>query len=115
MDVIQRIKSLLNERGWTRYRLAKEAALAETTLTNIFKRGSIPSIPTIEYICDAFDISLSEFFLEEDSDYVILSADEMKVLTFWQNLNTSQKHEVMDILEHMKDTAEAAKLPFCTS
>lgn len=36
MDIQGRLKKLLREQGWTRYRLAKESGVPESTLTNIF-------------------------------------------------------------------------------
>ena len=36
MDVNERIRALMEERGWTPYRLAKESGLSEGTVGNIF-------------------------------------------------------------------------------
>ena len=33
-----------------------------STISNIFHRGSIPSIPTLETLCNTFGISLGQFF-----------------------------------------------------
>ena len=65
MDVQKRIKDLMELRGWTDYRLAKEAGLSHSTVTNIFKRNNAPTIPTLESICKAFGITLSQFFSEK--------------------------------------------------
>ena len=35
MDAQKRIKELMEERGWTDYRLAKEANLSHSTVTNM--------------------------------------------------------------------------------
>jgi transcriptional regulator with XRE-family HTH domain len=63
MDVIAHIMTLAKERDWTQYRLAREANLPQTTIANIYNRGSVPSIVTLEMICKAFDMTLSEFFM----------------------------------------------------
>ena len=44
MDIHQKLWQLLQERGWTEYRLSKECGLSQSTLTNIFHRGTSPSI-----------------------------------------------------------------------
>lgn len=49
----QRIRQLMDERGWTIYRLAQESKLSQTTISNIFKRNNQPSIPTVNAICGA--------------------------------------------------------------
>lgn len=66
MDVLTRLRGLLDDRGWTEYRLAKECGLSESTIANIYKRNSVPSIPTLETICRGFGITLSQFFAEYD-------------------------------------------------
>ena len=64
MDVLERLRRLLDERGWTEYRLAKNSGLSESTIANIFKRNTIPSLPTLEAICKGLGITLSQFFAD---------------------------------------------------
>ncbi len=66
MNIQVRLKNLMKERGWSEYRLAKEAKISQTTITNLFKRNNLPTLPTLEAICTAFDITLAQFFIEED-------------------------------------------------
>ena len=62
LDTILRLRELMNSRGWSEYRLAKESKLSMSTISNIFHRGSIPSIPTLETLCNTFGISMGQFF-----------------------------------------------------
>lgn len=62
MDTQKRIKELMAERGWTDYRLAKEANLSHSTITNMFNRNKAPTPPTLEAVCQAFGITLAQFF-----------------------------------------------------
>ena len=64
-DVIQHIQDLCRERSWTYYRLAKEADIPYSTLNNMVNRTNIPTIPTLQKLCDAFGITLADFFLDE--------------------------------------------------
>ena len=66
MDVHVRLRQLLDERGWTEYKLSKQCGLSESTLANIFRRNTMPSISTLEAICRGFGITLSQFFAEGD-------------------------------------------------
>lgn len=61
MDVIKRIDDLMKERGWSDYRLAAESGLSSSTIANIHRRNTVPSITTLESICGAFGISLAHF------------------------------------------------------
>ena len=66
MDVNNKLNRLMAERGWTRYKLAKECGLSESTLANVFSRNTMPSLATLETICQGFRISLSQFFADEE-------------------------------------------------
>ena len=62
VDVQKRIRELMNERGWTDYRLAKEANLSHSTVTNMFNRNNAPILPMLEAVCNGFGITLVQFF-----------------------------------------------------
>jgi len=64
MDTKSRIKELMDERGWTIYELSKRSGLAQTTISNMWKRNTEPTIPSLRQLCDAFGITLSQFLLK---------------------------------------------------
>ena len=66
MNIHQKLRQLLNERCWTEYKLSKKCGLSESTIANIFRRNTTPSIATLEIICNGFGISLSQFFAENE-------------------------------------------------
>lgn len=43
MDLIARISELLDERGWSKYQLAKED-LSQSTISSMMKRGNNPTV-----------------------------------------------------------------------
>jgi len=43
MDVQKRIKELMEDRGWTDYRLCKESGLSALTVANMFNRNILLS------------------------------------------------------------------------
>ena len=59
LDAQKQIKKLMEERGWTDYRLAKESGLSHSTVTNMFNRNNAPTLPTLEAVCRAFGITLA--------------------------------------------------------
>ena len=95
-DVISRIENLMDERKWTAYRLAKETGLSSSTITNMFRRNTVPSIPTFETICEAFGITLAQFFAE-DLNMVALTPEQKSFFDHWANLTPQQK-ELLDKL-----------------
>lgn len=64
MDTQKRIRELMEGRNWTDYRLAKEANLSHSTVTNMFNRNNAPTLSTLEAVCRAFGITLAQFFAE---------------------------------------------------
>ena len=101
MDVIEKIKELTRERGWSEYRLAKESGLSSSTIANIFHRDTIPSIPTLEILCQAFGISLGQFF-EEEGKAVFLSHEQRRLLRLWGYLSLEQQNLAASFLETLK-------------
>ncbi len=68
MDVIEKIDELRKERGWSVNNLAMEAELTQSTLNNLYQRHNEPKLSTLRAICDAFGITLSEFFSSDGED-----------------------------------------------
>ncbi|MDR0916773.1 MAG: helix-turn-helix domain-containing protein [Oscillospiraceae bacterium] len=93
MDILQRITKLREARAWSEYRLAKEAGLSQSTLSNLYKRGNSPTISTLETICTAFGITLSQFFAETD-EQPALTDDQRELLEKWVLLTPTQKERV---------------------
>ena len=97
MDILARLKELKENSGWTDYRIAKEAGLSPNTVSNVFVRNYTPSTPTLQAICNAFGITLSQFFAE--GDMVNLSPEQKALFDKWVLLTKEQKQAVMQIIE----------------
>ena len=95
MDVNERIRALMEERGWTPYRLAKESGLSEGTVGNIFRRNTVPSTATLQAICGGLKITLSQFFAE--GEMIELTPELKELFGDWVNLTADQK----DAVRHM--------------
>lgn len=99
MDVTNQIMELIQERGWSEYRLVKESGLSASTIWNIFHHNAIPNIITLEYICNALGISLSQFFAEGDE--AVLTEEQEKLLGRWAGLSEKQKRGLLDLMTEM--------------
>lgn len=99
MNVTNKIKELAKERGWSEYRLVKESGLATSTIANIYHRNTIPSIPTLEVLCNTFGITLSQFF--SDSEPVALTLVQQELLTQWSKLNEEQRSILLQLINSM--------------
>ena len=101
MNTNDRLRKLLNARGWTKYKLAKICGLSESTITNIYKRNTVPSIPTLEAICKGFGITLSQFFA--DGEMVELTPELKELFENWVDLTIEQKTAVLQMLKSMNN------------
>ncbi len=99
MDTTERLRKLVEERGISEYRLAKNSGLSESTIANIFRRNAVPSISTLEAICGGLGITLSQFF--SDSDLVELSPQLKDLFDNWMALSKEQKDAVSQLLRVM--------------
>ena len=93
----ERIKQLMEERGWTDYRLAKEANLSHSTITNVFKRNNAPTLPTLEVICRAFGITLAQFFAE-GGEAVEITDEQRELFAKWSTLTEKQKALLLEFI-----------------
>ena len=97
MDILGRIKQLKDERGWSNYRLAKEAEISEGSLNNLFRLNHQPTMPTLEAICKGLGVSVSQFFAGED-EAVVLSGEQKEMLDVWNRLKQEQRVSLLEFL-----------------
>ena len=62
MDTLQRVYDLIGERNMTLYQLAIISDISPSTLRNTRRRNGELKVETIERICSALGMTLSEFF-----------------------------------------------------
>ncbi|MDE6889697.1 MAG: helix-turn-helix domain-containing protein [Eubacterium sp.] len=89
--VLKKISQLLSEHDWTLYRLAKEADISYSTLSNTFHRNNVPSIATLIRICEGFGITLSEFFDEGGTPIKQLTPADQELITNFHCLPREDK------------------------
>lgn len=99
MDVLARLQKLLEARGWSEYRLSKECGLSQSTIGNIFRRNTVPSLDSLEKICASFGITLSQFFA--DNDMIELTPDLKIIFEKWKVLSPAQKDALLQMVNAM--------------
>ena len=99
MDTHARLQQLLRERGWTEYKLSKECGLAQSTIGNIFRRNTVPSIATLDTICKGFGITMAQFFAE--GEMVEINPELKELFENWVNLTPEQKKAANQMLKAM--------------
>jgi transcriptional regulator with XRE-family HTH domain len=77
MDIPQRLQYFLDKKGLTANSLSKKTDVSQTMISGILRGERNPSVLTLELICDALGVTLSDFFAVESSEYPL----ELKQLT----------------------------------
>ena len=101
-DVMGRIKELCASRSWTYYRLAKEADIPYSSLSTMLHKAYVPSIPSLIKICRGFDITLAQFFSEED-DTAKLTKKQKLCLECWDQLDEQSQALALAYMEGLAD------------
>ena len=82
MDVQQHIRELMEERGWSEYKLAKMANLPQST------------------ICKAFGMTLAQFF-SEGKEPMELTEEQRALFAKWATLSEEQKRVLFELIDIM--------------
>ena len=96
IDVLERIAYYREQKGWTEYKLAEESGLTQSTISSWYRKKIIPSVQSLEKVCDAFGITLSQFFATENESFSL----------------TSQQKEMVKALGHLTDEQQSALIDF---
>lgn len=97
MDVLERLRKLQSDYGWSDYRIAKEAGLSSGTVSNIYKRNTIPNLFTLEAICKGFGITLSQFFA--DNDMIELTPELKELFESWVKVSEEKRTLLLQMIK----------------
>lgn len=103
-NVLETIAFYRDARKWSNYDLAIHAGIKPTTISAWYSRDIVPTLPTLVKVCDAFQITLTEFFSVVESgerEPVILTQDQAEVLEQWSALRPEQQDAVRHLLSTM--------------
>lgn len=97
MDINKKIQELCYQRHWTIYTLSLESGIPQTTLQSMFNRGSAPKVDTLQVICSAFGITLSQFF-NESEDVEVLTESEKKLVDSFRAMPEEKQRALIEFL-----------------
>lgn len=94
--IIEKLQKILDQRGWTYYRLSKESGIPMSSVCNIFRSRYQPSFSTLSRLCDGLGITMAEFFSDGETD---LPEDKARLLHLYDSLSSHQKELLFAYLE----------------
>jgi len=99
-DVRDVITKYREERGWTEYQLAEYSGLPQSTISSWYSKNRLPTLSSLEKICDAFNVTISQLFAE-GNEPVSLTDSQKKLLERWSRLNNEQQKAVFILIDKM--------------
>ena len=99
-DVLSAITEYRLERGWSEYQLAERSGLPQSTISSWYRKDTVPTVPSLEKICDAFGITLSQLFAT-DGNPVTLTTKQKELLERWDRLDEEQQKIVFQLIDNM--------------
>ena len=88
----RRIQELMGKSGSNTYLLSKYSGVSMSSLLAILEKNAQPRVGTIEKICVAFDITISQFFDRSSPD---LSKNQHKLLASFNSLDKKHQRQVI--------------------
>lgn len=102
MDAVKRIRELMESGNWTEYQLSKKSGLSHSTISNMFKRDTAPTLPTLEAVCKALGVTVVQLLSEED-DPSKLTPEQSELFSKWSTLSDEQKQLILNLMDNMKN------------
>ena len=99
MDILEKIRLLRIERHWSEYQLAQESGIPQTTISYWYKKHVMPSLSSLKNICDAFNITLAQFFTE-DEDEIDLTENQKNMLKEFNKLPKNAQQDFIKLLSN---------------
>ena len=97
-DILAKIISYREARNWSEYQLAEKAGLPQSTISSWYRKNMIPSVASLMKICDAFDITLSQLF-SENEELLDLNDEQKLLLAKWATLTAEQRKAILELID----------------
>lgn len=99
INVLERITELREQRHWTEYQLAEHSGLTQSTISSWYRKGILPTLPSLERICLAFGITMSQFFDDGSSNTPLVTSTQKQLLDSIAKLDSVQVEALTNFLD----------------
>lgn len=99
INVLERITELRTKKHWTEYQLAEQSGLTQSTISSWYRKDILPTLPSLERICNAFGISVSQFFDDHTTEISLINPQQKYLLDKAAKLNNEQYDALIHFLD----------------
>ena len=89
-EIANEVARLCKERGITQYELAKRSQLQESSVRNMFQKGTTPTYRTLLKICEGLGLTIPQFF-DRSSFLEKLPTEEKELMSIYLKLDQKDR------------------------
>ena len=93
VDIREKIINLREKKGWSQYRLYKEANIGQSTLSQIESGARCPNVTTLRKIASALGVSMAEFDDSNEQNKKEAANALPQLLEKMKHMELSDKHK----------------------
>jgi len=97
MDIVKKIDEIREQNGWSYYKLSQKSGLSQQTFTKWKDGNTIPTVSALKSVCDAFNITLAEFFGGEKH---CQTYNDNIILKNWDKLTKDEQYSLELIVKN---------------
>lgn len=101
IDVLKRIDDLKKLKKWSEYQLAESSGLTQSTISSWYRKNLLPTLSSLDQVCDAFDISMAQFFIEDNERMVVINEQQKELLDVVAKMSNEQREILIEFLRVM--------------
>lgn len=101
INVLERITELREQKNWTEYQLAERSGLTQSTISSWYRKDIFPTLPSLERICEAFGISISQFFDDNSNEISLINPRQKQLLENASKLDNDQYDALINFLDKL--------------
>lgn len=98
-NILERITELREIKGWNQNQLSNKSGIPYTTISSWIANDTVPSIKSLKMICNALDITLSQFF--SDDNVIELTPTQKRLIEYSNKLNNEQMEALINFLKEL--------------
>ena len=102
MNIMERVDDLCRQHNMSKYRLPQITGISQSAFSKMARQQSTLSLETIQRICDAFGISLAQFFSKSE-EFPDLTAQQRKLVQYWTLLDEKKRDYALLMIEKLMD------------
>lgn len=101
-ELLDTILWVRTQHGWSEYQLAQQSGIPQSTISSWYCRGVTPSLHSLERVCTALGLTLSQLFGEVEARMGLTTSEEFAppdtLLSKWDSLSEAQRRGLFQLL-----------------